>query len=259
MGTETFNYTVTFGNGAFEIVSTATTPNLIVETPVSDAKFVTHPTNVALFYLGKNTPILLDYTKCTNQAPSSRQNLIEILQALATLGSVTVSGGTLTTVGTVNAVTSITNPVTIASLPYPLGIGPAFGLSFSVAGSQNVVAVRVNPTSTGNYMVLQALITTTSAALSSGQLVTINYNPTVNGGAWATPASVSTSIVQTNTTFTSIVGGNTMWVGSFNNPGMNFSLSSLAFKILTGIPFVINYAQSGIGSSTLSLNWVENV
>lgn len=259
MGTETFNYTVTFGNGAFEIVSTATTPNLILEVPVSEAKFVTHPTNAALYYLGKNTPILLDYTKCTNQAPISRQNLIEILQALATLGSVTVSGGTLTTVGTVGAVTSITNPITIGSLPKESGVGPAFGLTFSVSSSQNIVGIRVNPTSTGNYMILQALITTTSAALSSGQLVTLNYNPTVTAGAWATPASISTSIVQTNTTFTGVTGGNTMWVGSFNNPGMNFNLSTLAFKILTGVPFVIQYAQTGIGSSTISLNWVENV
>lgn len=261
-GTETFNYTATYNNGFYEFVLSAS-PNVVFEIPVAEARFQVHSSLANLFYVGDFNPVLLDYTKCTNQTPTSRQNLIEILVGLATPPStVTVSGGTLTTVGTVNTVTTVGSvttlpPITIASVPIASSIGPMYALSFTGSSSSNLVALKVN--SPGNYMVLASLICSSSLALSSGLNVSILFNPTVTGGTFATPASIAGSIVQSNTTFTSVTGGTTMFIAPFNTSTNLLNLLSYNRQITNGQIIVIVLTQTGIGSSTIAINWTENV
>lgn len=260
-GTETFNYTATYLNGFYNIYE-ALNSNLVLEFPVAGCNFTTHPSLVNLFYMGNINPILLDYTKCTNQTPSSRQNLIDILVGLAVSPSVvSVSGGTLTSVGTVTTVTTVGSvttlpPITIASLPTATSIGNPYGLSYTSAASANLASLRIDPTATGKYLVLANIVASSSVALSSGISVAIQYNPTVTGGTWATPASVPGSNIQQNLTGTVTVGSR-MLVLPFNTSQM-FNVISYNFKILAGVPFTLILTQTGIGSSTVAINWIEN-
>lgn len=244
--TSLFPFTVVFANGQYEIDQT-TNGSLVATFPISQSVIKTHPTLANIFYFGTNGNILpFDYTLCTNLANPSRATLIANIEALAAgspLGSVTIAGQPISVNLNPAATQTVFNSQKLTSI---------YSLTATVStGTVTPFVLRGNG---GNIRLLR-ITSSTATALGSGVLVTVENNPTVTGGVWATPAGVAGSILQANTGGTPS-GGTQMMIFSYNST-INADVSLYNATFATLVPFSIIITSTGLGSSTVTITWTE--
>jgi len=238
MATESFSYTITYSNNIYRVYQ-ATNGDLLCDFPTSQMVMKTHPSAATLFYLGSNINLItLDYTLCTNLANGTRVILMDAIVALSTgvpLGTVTISG----------------QPIDVNLNP---NLGENYSLGVTVA-STNANALVIRPGAGLTKLKLLYLTAATSTALSSGTKITIKQGQSVIGGAWAADASITGSQVEVNTGG-AISGGSVLGIYYFGTDTIvNLSNLNLNFTALQNI--VIGITQSGIGSTSASIQWSE--
>lgn len=286
MATETFPFAVTFSNGQFEIAE-PTNNNVVTVFPESQAVMKTHISAANLYFFGTaGNLITLDYTLCTNLTTASRQLQIEAIVALAAgspIGSVTISGQPIgvnvqntpavTISGTPNVAVTNTPAVTISGTPnvavtntptVNLAAGSALAVNLNRTSFYSFLA---NGTTSGNMnLVLKVngagsirLLTVSGCAVIAGQnAVALYLNPTVTT-TYNTPAPLTGSIVQANTsanlTFTN---GTLMLYVPFN---LSFSLNLSEFNMLFPQTTLIGcelIMGTSVGNSIVTaLSWTE--
>jgi len=181
--------------------------------------------------------------------------MITAIENLKTFPAVSVSGP-VTIAGTVPVSIASTVPVTIV----PAATGSYYTIQTSTTSTVKVatLAIKVNNASPTAKMVLNSISVGSTVSLSSGigVQVTLTKNPTVTGGAYS---NYSTSIVQTNTTFTSTTGG-VDFLGWLIKQNMQpTDLTGLGLTFLNNDILLISIDNNGLlGNTGVQLNFSQN-
>lgn len=246
MSTLLHNTTVTYGKGSYSI-SQPTNGNFEVDIATEDLQIESHPSLTEAFYLNG---VALDRTKITNIVSSSRANCIaQILDLRSSLPVV---------------VSSVTNPITVSGTlsvaPQSLGTDGTFTdslVSTSLGGTTEAVyRVQSGSPTAKVYLVAMSMSTNVSLLSGAGVFVRLNKNPVTTGGSFATVPTGSSSIVQLNTTFSSVTGGIPLVSFYFKQSAM-INLQSLQLSLVPGDSFSLFVSQGASGSSGISLIWQE--
>lgn len=242
MSTINFATVVTFSTRFFKI-SQPTNSNYEYRISAENLRLEIHTSLPNVFYMNE---IPLDYTLISSPVGASRAAMITAIEALAGIQSVSVTGPV-----------AISGTVTTTIVPAATQGMYTIRITGNNIGSQSVIAIKVNSASPTAKVVLASMSAATSAALSlaGGVDITLNKNPTVTGGTFN---NFSTSIVQTNTTFSSVAGGTDIYGLSFKQSTGNHKFDALNMTFLNNDILVITLNNGGIATSNIYLNFMQN-
>lgn len=249
--TTTYPTTVTYLNKFIKILQPANS-NFEFRIAPDEMMITTNFSSANVFYINS---VALDWTNITSPVAASRDLMISAIENLILNPSVTVSGP-VTISGTVPVSISGVLPVSIT----PTATGAFYTIQTTTTSATLIptLAIKVNSASPTAKMVLSSISAGSTASLGSGIGVEVRLtkNPTVTGGTFT---NFSTSIVQTNTTFTSTSAGTDFQSFLFKQSLPVVDLTPLNLTFLNNDILVISISNNGLlGNSGVQLNFSQN-
>lgn len=249
--TTTYPTTITYQNRFLKILQ-PTNSNFEYRISPDELMITTNFASANVFYMNS---VALDWNLITSPTAANRDLMITAIENLILNPAVSISGP-VTISGTVPVSIAATVPVNI--IPTATGAYYTIQTTTTSASLTPTLAIKVTSASPTAKMVLSSISAGSTASLGSGIGVEVRLtkNPTVTGGTFT---NFSTSIVQTNTTFTSTSAGTDFQSFLFKQSLPVVDLTPLNLTFLNNDILVISISNNGIlGNSGVQLNFSQN-